>query len=74
MQIFKDLQNVVCGPDIPLHIDKEKMLGRGGSAFVLRGEMMNPVSGGLYGLYINCSADINFISVTETAGCNKGDN
>ena len=35
--------------------------------------MMNSVSGGLYGLCINCSADINFISVTETAGCNKGD-
>ena len=44
MQAFKDIQHVVCGPDIPINIDKEKVLGRGGYAVVLRGEMMKPVS------------------------------
>ena len=34
----------MCGPDIPINIDKEKVLGRGGYALVLRGEMMKPVS------------------------------
>ena len=34
----------MCGPDIPINIDKDKVLGRGGYALVLRGEMMKPVS------------------------------
>jgi len=34
----------VCGPDIPLRIDKDQLIGRGGSALVLRGEIMNSVS------------------------------
>ena len=29
----------MCGPDIPLTIDKDKELGSGGSALVLRGEI-----------------------------------
>jgi len=35
---------MVCGPDMPLIIDKEKVIGRGGSAIVFRGELVNSVS------------------------------
>ncbi|XP_065896958.1 leucine-rich repeat serine/threonine-protein kinase 1-like isoform X2 [Dysidea avara] len=37
---FKDVQHIVCGPDMPLNIDKGKILGMGGSALVLRGELV----------------------------------
>jgi len=40
LQCFKDLdEDILCGPDIPLTIDKDKELGSGGSALVLRGEI-----------------------------------
>lgn len=38
------MQDVVCGPNIPLSIDKEKILGKGGSGLILRGEMIKSVS------------------------------
>jgi len=34
-------EDIVCGPDIPLTVDKDKELGSGGSALVLRGEISN---------------------------------
>lgn len=44
MQVFKDLSGVTCGSNIPLVIDKNAVLGKGGSALVLKGELCNPVS------------------------------
>ena len=41
------MQHIVCGPDMPLNIDKEKVLGMGGSALVLRGELVKSVSIGV---------------------------
>ena len=38
---------MVCGPDIPLKIDKDKELGQGGHALVLRGEILSPNKVGL---------------------------
>jgi len=34
-------EEIICGPDIPLTIEKDKILGSGGSALVLRGEIKN---------------------------------
>ena len=33
-------ENIICGPDLPLKIDKDKELGRGGHALMLRGEIL----------------------------------
>ena len=38
------MKEVICGPNIPLSIDKEKILGKGGSGIILRGEMIESVS------------------------------
>ena len=32
---------MICGPDIQLTIDKDRVLGQGGHALVLRGEILN---------------------------------
>ena len=40
--------DIICGPDIPLKIDKDKELGRGGHALVLRGEILHTNTVGLY--------------------------
>ena len=32
---------MVCGPDIQLTIDKDRVLGQGGHALVLRGEILD---------------------------------
>ena len=49
MQCFKDLEeDIICGPDILLKIDKDKELGRGGHALVLRGELLNANKVGLF--------------------------
>ena len=45
----------MCSPEIPLIIDKEKELGSGGSALVLRGKMVCSI-----GLYI-CSYKSAFL-------------
>jgi len=45
--MFRDLKDVICGSNIPLTIDKDVVLGRGGTALVLKGELYYPVS-------INC--------------------
>ena len=42
--MFKDLSGVTCGSNIPLIIDKDAVLGEGGSALVLKGELCNLVS------------------------------
>ena len=42
--MFKDLSGVTCGSNIPLIIDKGVVLGRGGSALVLKGELCSSVS------------------------------
>jgi len=45
IQVFRDLGNIICGSNIPLTIDKDLVLGRGGTALVLKGELSgNPVS------------------------------
>jgi len=39
------LKDIICGSNIPLTIDKDVVLGRGGTALVLKGELSsNPVS------------------------------
>ena len=42
--MFKDLSGVTCGSNLPLRIDKDTVLGKGGSALVLKGELCNTVS------------------------------
>ena len=40
-------EDIICGPDIPLKIDKDKELGQGGHALVLRGEILSANKVGL---------------------------